>query len=1189
MHSRTELRRGYGHYLPGIFRCILILCLIPGSSWQVRASVGYQEARFTVHVQKGSLQAVFEQVQQQSSFRFTYMPKVVEKAKPVTIRLKHATLQEVLTQAFRDQPLQYTINEKVITVSARITTPSTTRPTSPTSIPGSDTLITVSGRVLSGMEGTPLPGATVRVVGTETLTRTDGNGFFQLQMPSRSFISITYVGFQPREARLPEQYNGGLFTVRLVEQETALEGVEVVSSGYQSIPKERATGSFVQLDNRLINRRVGTGIIDRLEGITSGLIFNANADPQENESPFSIRGRSTLFANTKPLIVIDNFPYEGDINNLNPNDVESITVLKDAAAASIWGARSGNGVIVITTKSGKRNSAVSVTLNSNLNFGKKPDLFYHPWMSNKDYIAVEQYMFDRGFFNGSINANPRGRLSPAVNLFLRHRNGEISESDMQAEIKQLESYDIRRDQSQYFYRPSLHQQHNLSLTGGSNVSSYYFSAGIDQNRTFNTGNDYNRFTVNGKNTVSIIKNKLELTSHISFSTSREDQNSVNLGTYYPYARLADEAGNSLPIYNQNGLGKEYIDTVGQGLLLDWAFRPLDELRYANSKTNLTDYRINTVLRYRVLSGLEASVYYQFNKGLRERRTLQPEESFFTRDLINQFAQLDYATGSVTNWVVPRGGILDVYTDKYTAHNLRGQLSYTRDWSERHSLSAIAGAEMSDYQSTAIGNRLYGYDERNGTNVPVDVVNSYLIKPLGIERNLGGSASETFFVNRYISYYGNASYTFKKRYTISGSARKDESNLFGVRANQRGVPLWSVGGSWEISKESFYRFTGLPYLKLRLTYGYNGNIDKSVSAYTTAKAEVPNTNRYGALQFEIVNPPNPDLRWEKIAVVNLGIDFKSKNDVLTGSIELYHKSGKDLIGNIPFAANTGVTLFKGNNSNMVTKGVDLVLNTQNIRGKFSWSTNLLLSYAADEVTKYLPKPGTLATFVGQDFNYPYEGRPYNSIFALRWAGLDPATGAPMGYVDGETSMDYSRLRGILKEEELLYMGPGRPQFFGALRNNFGYKGLSLSFNITYKFKYYFKRYSVNYNALVSTFGGSAIQPDFAERWQKPADELRTNVPAFYYPVNLNRELFYADSELLVEKGDHVRLQDIRLGYDLSHVLLNRIVKRVELYVYANNLGLIWKATDSYIDPDFNSVTSSSFVAPKTFAIGATVNF
>ncbi len=977
-------------------------------------------------------------------------------------------------------------------------------------------------------------------------------------------------------------------TTKTIRDTLAIEEVEI-NTGYQRIPRERATGSFVFLDSALIGRRVSTTITDRLEGITSGLVFNSNIQAGENESPFSVRGRSTLFANTKPLIIIDNFPYEGDIDNINPNDVASITVLKDAAAASIWGARSGNGVIVITTKSGKLDQPTEIGLTSNVTVGNRPDLYYHPQLTNVEYIALERDLFGRGFYNGQLNARPRGILSPAVELLAAHRDDGLPEAELDRQLAELARYDIRDDLSRYFYRPSVAQQYQLHASGGSAVNSFYLSAGYDRNTLPQVGNDYGRVSFQGRNRLLLLKDRLDLTTTFNYTGNSTQTNAVSPGVSYPYARLVDDDGQALPLYNKAGRSRSYVDTAGRGLLLDWAYRPYDDLSARDNQSRLHDLRLNQTITARLLDGLQASAQYQYNRGTRTGEDLQTVDYYNTRDLINQYLQLDYAGNRITQAPYPVGDILYLRNDAYRAHNLRLQLAYERDWAE-HAVSALGGYEVQDYRSTDNSHTLYGYDARNATSQPL-IHGAFVTRPYGNSFTINTPMpSRTFLTDRFISYFANGSYTYRNRYVLSASARKDESNLFGVDANQRGVPLWSVGGSWELSREPFYRMAKLPYLRLRATYGFNGNIDKTVSAYTTASPSLPAVNRYGALQYSIINPPNPDLRWEKIAMVNAGVDFRAWDGRLSGSVEYFRKDATDLIGFSPASATTGITQFKGNHANLVTSGMDMQLDARLLTGKVVWSVTALWSHVLDEVTRYLLQPPSLTAMVNHDFSYPVEGRPYHAIHAYRWAGLDPATGDPMGYFNGRPSSDYSAIVGTSEINDIAYLGPGRPTHFGSVRNTLAYAGVSLSVNVTFKAGHVFRDNSVDYGTLVATFGGAALQPHYARRWQQPGDERTTHVPSLGYPVNYNREGVYRLSEVLVDRGDHIRLQDMRLEYDLARMTNGNRLKRAAVYLYANNLGVLWKATGSYVDPDYVSSTSAmNHPQPATYALGFTATF
>ncbi|WP_400260885.1 SusC/RagA family TonB-linked outer membrane protein [Sphingobacterium sp. SG20118] len=1040
----------------------------------------------------------------------------------------------------------------------------------------------LQGTVVSAEDKKPLQGVSVRVEAENIKFSTKKDGTFSITVSHRKgMVKFTNVGYKTVEQ---EYTSGVVLSVQLTASDNQLEEVDVVSTGYQKIPKERATGSFVTIDRELLDRRVSTNIIDRLEGVTSGLVFNKSVQPGENESLLSIRGRSTLFGNTKPLIVLDNFPYEGDIDNIDPNSIAHITVLKDAAASSIWGARAGNGVIVLTTKQGYANRPPTVDFSTSVNIGAKPDLYYYPRMSNKDYIDVERELFNRGFFNGRINSNPRRPLSDAVELLLKERNGELSATETQAALEGLASQDVRKDLNRYFYRTSVNQRHGVDISGGAKRIRYYFGVGYDHNQDNRIRNGMERVTVTNRNHYTLIENKLELSSTIAMSTRKTDRSSnveSSLSAWpYLYARLADDAGNALPIPITHSFS--YTDTAGQGLLDDWLFRPLDELTLRSNTTNLVDYRIGSTLKYSPMKGLSTTLLYQYYSGNERKEMLNDGNSYFVRDMVNQFTQLDLAGGRVLKRAAPQGAILDRELDRYVSQKVRALIEYNLR-KDRSDLAVLVGAEVSEFATETDGSRLYGYDERNATSLAVDLVNTYPTLPTGGAQNIQNLAEHRFASDRYVSYFGNFSYTYDGRYTLSGSARKDASNLFGVHTNQRSVPLWSTGLLWDIGKETFYGIEALPILKLRATYGYNGNADKSVSAYTTARAGF-GANRYGVNYFTIQNPPNADLRWEQIGMLNIGLEFGFRNQRLSGSVEYFLKDGKDLMGSRPLPSSVGITQFKGNNANLSTQGLDVQLSSINTTGVFRWNTNALLSLANDRVTKYLGRPITPATYVQNNFPYPYEGKPYNSIFVLRWAGLDPQTGAPRGYKDGEISTDYTSLVGVTDDSEIIYTGRGRAGVFGALRNTFAYRGVELSFNVTYKLGFNFKAPSVSYRTLLTATGGNTLQPGYEQRWQQPGDEERTHVPAFYYPVNNNREVFYSHAEVHVQRGDHIRLQDVQASYRIKSKGISWL-REMKVFAYANNLGLLWKASDTVLDPDYIWGTPPPF----SLALGLNIGF
>lgn len=502
-----------------------------------------------------------------------------------------------------------------------------------------------------------------------------------------------------------------------------------------------------------------------------------------------------------------------------------------------------------------------------------------------------------------------------------------------------------------------------------------------------------------------------------------------------------------------------------------------------------------------------------------------------------------------------------------------QSNYAKDWKD-HELSALVGLESKDYQMETNSNTLYGYDRDVGYVAPIDYRGYYTNSVTKGSIQIPGSPRQYHVTDRYFSIFANALYSFRQRYSLSGSMRRDESNLFGVKANQKGVPLWSLGASWNIAAESFFQLSWIDNLKLRITNGYNGNVNKEVSAFVTA--QVGPSNRFGAPTAAIVNPPNPTLRWEKINITNLGLDFSLFERRLEGNVEYYTKKGKDIIGYSPLAPSSGITSFLGNSADISGKGFDLNLhgllwNT----GDFRWTIDFLWSRTLDRIEEYKVNSTPLGFHVGY---------PFNGMFSYRWAGLDPQNGDPQGYLGGTVSKDWGKINSADSiGNTTVYSGSGTPVHFGSFRPTFSYKNVHLSFNLVYKIGYYFRAPSVKYQTTYALNTSNATHSDYLLRWQNPGDELKTSVPSAPYPSNNARDNFYLNSDILVERGDHIRLQDMRLDYSLKFLKGQKTLP-LDIYLYANNIGIIWRRNKKDLDPE-------SLLLPmrRTISLGLRTNF
>ena len=1049
--------------------------------------------------------------------------------------------------------------------------------------------IRLAGRVIATEENSPVAGATLRLKKQRINATSAADGSFLLvAVSSDDTLIVSHVNFITKELSLPDFILNANGNITLERSSGELEEV-VMHTGFQNISKEKVVGAFTKIDNAMLNLQVGSNIIARLEGITPGVQFDKNPD----RPALTVRGLSSINGPKEPLIILDNFPYAGTIDNINPNDVESITILKDAAAASIWGTRAGNGVIVITTKKGKLNQPMKVEFNSNITTSGKPDLEYLPNMRTSDIIDIEQLRFDDHQYDIYDDLYPMYNyfpaLSPVVEILLAKRRGDLSADEANTRITALREVNNRNDFRKYFYTNPVNQQYSLNVQGGSKDIAYYISGGYDYNKD-------NLSATNSRETFSsqfsfrpakglTISTGFRYTAGLSRGGAPPYFNlsSPFGGPLYPYASLADANGNALPF--DKGYRSIYTDTAGAGKLLDWNYYPLDDYKHVHKKTSSQDLVTDVGVQYQVLKDVSVEVKYQYENQQVSVSDLSDVESYTARNLINTFSQIDYTTGEV-HYNLPPGGILNTSHATIQSQNLRGQLNYSKGFG-RHQVALFAGAEIREVKETGSGTTTYGFIPDILQYSPVDYVNAYPTFPSG-SQNISDGTFFTGTVNRFSSVFANANYTYNDKYILFGSLRRDASNLFGVNTNDKWTPLWSAGIGWNISKEPFFHVPAFSYLKLRASYGFSGNADLSRSALTTIYylGFVSYSQLLGA---RIDQFANPELRSEKVNTINLGADFELKNARLSGSINYYLKKATDLLGLAPIDLTNGLrsASVTKNVADMRGRGFELSLSSRNIMARnFSWASGFNLCIERNRVTDYFQEPPSNGFYVnsGGTTISPWVGRPLYSIVSYAWAGLDPANGDPRGIFNKEVTKDYSGIQNSRDPSDLVFGGSARPTVYGNLLNGVSWKGLALSVNITYQLGYYFRKNSISYYDLEHTLRG---HKDFEQRWQKPGDENATNVPSFIYGGNGARDVFYNMSEILVRKGDHIRLQFVDLSYTLPfNGKMRRLVDRLTLYTNASNLGIIWRANKDGIDPQYGDM---ALPAVKTIAFGVRANF
>jgi hypothetical protein len=608
-------------------------------------------------------------------------------------------------------------------------------------------------------------------------------------------------------------------------------------------------------------------------------------------------------------------------------------------------------------------------------------------------------------------------------------------------------------------------------------------------------------------------------------------------------------------------GRDFIDTAGAGYLLDWKFYPLTNHLHETDIFRLQNMAATIELNQRVFDGLDVSISYRYQKDNLNLERYYGIGGFYARDMINRFAQHDYANNRML-FPVPKGGILYYGTISSLQQNFRSQINY-RNSIAGNPLRILLGAETSQTESDDLFDRRYGYDPELLSHVDVNFNTPYYDFANGYSTTIAGAIKREKGLRRFVSFYSNASFTLKDKYTISASARRDASNLFGVATNNRWKPLWSAGLSWNISKEKFYKLPWLPELRIRSSIGHQGNMDARNVAVTTIMYENINSQTL-LLPATIANYPNPNLRWEQTSIFNLAAEGQSRDGRISAQVEFFNKEISDMYQDVPFDPTTGAGLnIVRNVGKMRTWGWDIQVHGKVLQGGFKWNTDLIFNRTRSLTRSYRKGEDAVQFVTGMGLR-GVEGFDAASYFAYRWAGLDPTNGDPMGYLDGAPSKNYQAITGAgTKFSDLVYVGSILPLWTGSWGHHLKWKSLSLRFRLMGSFGHFFARPTYTTIELESGRG----YPDYLQRWQKPGDELTSNVPSYIYPSDSRRQTFYLNSEVLAEKADHIRLQYANLSYSPKLGPQWRgYIQSLNIAVIANNLGVIWKATKVPGDPN-----------------------
>lgn len=1147
-----------------------------------------------------TLKQVFAAIKQQTGYVVFSKKEFLHDAKPVTLDVRNMPLRTFLDVALQDQSLDYTIQDKTIILSARSAGTPSAMPAMPgTYTPGRQLRIQVIGT-----DSHPLSGASISVKrrnsgGISGITNEDGDLYLDLRDGDE--MQVSFIGYETSKLSITASIlSVGNLVIGLQPAVLTLENVNVVQTGYQTLSKERATGSFGKPDMKVFSQRsANMDVISRLEGQVAGLQmgtdFNIDYNTKQPTRKSLIRGPASQGLSTDPLYVVDGVAV-ADFSVVNVDDIADITVLKDAAAAAIWGAKAANGVIVVVTKKGKKNQQVNFVYNGFTEIKSRPDMGYQRFLNSKQFIQAARETFDPVQF--PYENFTYSQVAPHNQILYDQYAGKITAAQANASLDSLASIDNTSQVRDLLFRNTVTTNHNISASGGSGAYTFYSSLGFNGIRGGLPGQTSNSYRLSLNQTYDANDRlTISLNTQVSNVVSGDKNNFNYNPDFTPYQLLKDKNGQPLSMayqvsYISPELRQQYQDASGIDLQ---TYKPLEEINYAYDKITVLNASVVGDVSIKLLKGLSFKGTYGYTTSPRNTTYYQDHKAYAQRSQDVNFVPVD---GSQP-YIPLTGGLLQTSVANQTNWTVRNQLLY--DLNARNGkdqLNIQVGQEANQSLGSIKQTSLLGWDEQLQTAPYID----YQTLRNGVFNTVTGAgflgitpyqASET--ISRFSSYFALGSYRLNRKYSLDASWRVDHSNLFGSDVSAQNKPVYSIGGKWNIAGESFTRRLGwLNQLALRATYGVTGNSPFAGSATqydVIAPEQYLSYPQIGGPSYRLAAPANNKLVWESTHTINLGLDFAVLNNRLSGSIEYYRRKTTNLLGDLPVDPFTGLNSLTTNVGELDNDGWNITLNSTNVQvHDFSWNTTLVLGFNKNKLASYTPSQ-TYESEAYYRLSTSYVvGYALQPIFAYRYAGLDNVGDPQIKLADGKITKDPNAPKAV----DLVYKGSATPKVSGGFSNTFTYKQIGLTLNMIYNFGGVMRRDAIYFPA--SVLGPDNISSEFLNRWKKPGDEKITNIPSYTsdqnYEFGQRNYLFYTQSDLNVLSASYIKLRDVTLSYNLPPAVTRLFhIQGASLRAQVNNV-MVWKNNSYGIDPEYY-VLRSGFrtvrVGENAVAFGANINF
>lgn len=1078
-------------------------------------------------------------------------------------------------------------------------------------------MISVSGKV-TDVTNHPLEGAAVVVKNDNILlsmgTLTDIKGEFRISAKAGEVIRISYLGMKSREFTVSAEQP--FLKVHLEPEIITLSSTDVVATGYQNLHKEQTTSAYTKIRTDQLNRQLNRTVQEAIEGQIAGVRFTK--DPFTGKEVPILRGVGTFSGNVgySPLVVIDDIPTDTPLEDINPKDIESVTVLKDAAATAIYGVRAANGVIVIVTKKGLQNG-LRINVHTDLFYTFKPNMSRMRYASTSDLIDLETAFYQSKLADSNGNVDDLfasygeigGRqtvryYSPLFQLYRDQAKGKFSQQEVNSTLNEWRNRDYLRDFKRYVWQPIISKRYNISVESGNNRSQNYASLQYEDTDERIVTEKTRALNLYLKNTYQLtpwLKSTIGVNGRYTAVDAVAEQ-VRNLYTDYlkqpRYTRLLGT--NPYASFNLvapiNGHILEQI--AGNDAFRSYSFNLLESIAQEHQKQYNLSLRPFANLQVSILKGLQYQSYFQYELNTRNSETFFGKDTYYMRLRHNQLVKQDATTQKFSS-ELPEGGYYEQEKGQTQHYTFRQQLDFNRTFAEAHNVTALLGFEMRQHYTPRNTKEMqYGYDEQtlsfptlNWKDLYNPGVTSYLYgrQSLSLSRN---QQSET--KHRFISFYSTLGYSYHQKYNLTGSVRVDQADMFGADPKYKYRPLWSVGGSWNLHREDFFYGNVVNLLKLRLTYGVSGNVDQTTTPFLRGRLLTDVRGAYPSqqyLQFNDTDLPNPKLRWEKTETTNLGIDFGMWY-WLSGSIDLYRRYSSDLLVLTELDPTVGAQRRLINNGALLNKGIEVSLNaTRELAKDLQLTVRTTFAYNKNTIEKVSSKPTNAVEYARNPLRYYKQGDDFNSLYAYRYK--ETTNGYPI-YLDENgnpnTTFDANgvpTIKDIISEDALVRLGTMNPTFNGALSLQLRYKAFELGTMFIYAGGHKLRKdtYSINQE--------SETHRDITQRWTaaNPTDMPRMS---FDYPATLRRtantvNTLWQLGDNHVVNADYIKWRNVLFSCYIPKNICEKLrLQEAKITAQLNNL-LTWCAAGDDIDPETYHLNSGRRALPVATAAFFGISF